>query len=52
LPAVHCSRSAGGLSPLGSIIGLLIICIVGFAGGLFLFDRTLKLARRLGILSV
>jgi ABC-2 type transport system permease protein len=42
----------GGLSPLGSIIGLLIICIVGFAGGLFLFDRTLKLARRLGILSI
>jgi ABC-2 type transport system permease protein len=43
---------AGGPSPGASIAILAIICVVGFTGGLFLFDRTLKYARRLGILSV
>jgi ABC-2 type transport system permease protein len=43
---------AGGPSVAASIGILAIICVVGFTAGLFLFDRTLKYARRLGILSV
>jgi ABC-2 type transport system permease protein len=42
----------GGMSPLTSIGILAAICVVGLAVGLFIFDRSLKLARRLGILSV
>jgi ABC-2 type transport system permease protein len=43
---------AGGLSPWTSIVVLTVFCVVAFTGGLFVFDRSLKLARRLGILSV
>jgi ABC-2 type transport system permease protein len=35
-----------------AIVILVVFCLVMFTGGLFLFDRSLKLARRLGILSV
>lgn len=35
-----------------AIIILVIFCLVVFTGGLVVFDRSLKLARRLGILSV
>ena len=42
----------GGPSPLVSIAILFGFCVVAFAVGLFVFDRSLKLARRLGILSV
>lgn len=43
---------AGGPSPLLSIGILALFCVVGFAVALFVFDRSLNLARRLGILSV
>lgn len=43
---------AGDPSPYLSMAVLLIFCVVTFTSGLFLFDRSLKLARRLGILSV
>lgn len=43
---------AGEASPYVSMLILLVFCLVAFTGGLFLFDRSLKLARRLGILSV
>jgi ABC-2 type transport system permease protein len=43
---------AGGPSPLASILILLGFCVFAFTVGLFIFDRSLKLARRLGILSV
>jgi ABC-2 type transport system permease protein len=42
----------GGLPPGQSIGLLLVICVVTFAAGLFLFDRSLKLARKWGILCV
>lgn len=42
----------GGPSPLASIAILSVFCLVTFTVGLFLFDRSLKLARRLGVLSV
>jgi ABC-2 type transport system permease protein len=41
-----------GPSALTSSIGLIIFCAVTFTLGLFLFDRSLRLARRLGILSI
>ena len=43
---------AGGPSPLASILILFGFCVFAFTVGLFIFDRSLKLARRLGILSV
>jgi ABC-2 type transport system permease protein len=43
---------AGGLSPLASIGILIGFCVVVFTVGLIVFDRSLKLARRLGILSI
>ncbi|MEU5940866.1 ABC transporter permease [Micromonospora sp. NPDC047548] len=43
---------AGEQSPAVSIAILALFCLVVFTGGLFVFDRSLKLARRLGILSV
>lgn len=43
---------AGEQSPAVSIAILAAFCVVVFTGGLFVFDRSLKLARRLGILSV
>jgi ABC-2 type transport system permease protein len=43
---------AGGPSPLLSIGILAAFCVVAFAVGLSVFDRSLNLARRLGILSV
>jgi len=42
----------GGPSIGVSIVALVVFCTVVFGVGLFLFDRSLKLARRLGILSV
>jgi ABC-2 type transport system permease protein len=42
----------GGLSPVTSIVLLAVSSGIGLAAGLALFDRSLKLARRLGILSV
>jgi ABC-2 type transport system permease protein len=42
----------GSLSPLTSMAILAVFCLVAFSFGLFLFDRSLNLARRLGILSV
>jgi hypothetical protein len=42
----------GGL-PLYASIGILVaFCAVTFVAGLFVFDRALRLARRLGILSI
>lgn len=43
---------ADGLSPLTSTLVLALFCAVTFALGLFIFDRSLRLARRLGILSI
>jgi len=43
---------AGDLSPNMSILVLVIFCGVAFTLGLWVFDRSLKLARRLGILSL
>lgn len=42
----------GGLPPLASVGILALFCVVVFGLALALFDRSLKLARRLGILSV
>lgn len=41
-----------GMSPLWSIVWLFAFCVIVFSAGLFIFDRALKLARRLGILSI
>ncbi|WP_430791675.1 ABC transporter permease [Actinoplanes sp. G11-F43] len=41
-----------GLSPLAATLILAVFCLVTFALGLFVFDRSLRLARRLGILSI
>jgi len=41
----------GGMSPLVSVGILTGFCVVAFTVGLYLFDRSLNLARRLGILS-
>ena len=46
------TRPVGGPSIGVSIVALVVFCTVVFGVGLFLFDRSLKLARRLGILSV
>jgi ABC-2 type transport system permease protein len=43
---------AGGMSPLTSIAVLAAFCVLALGVGLYLFDRSLTLARRLGILSV
>jgi ABC-2 type transport system permease protein len=43
---------AGGPSPLVASAALAIFCLLAGAIGIFLFDRSLRLARRLGILSV
>jgi ABC-2 type transport system permease protein len=43
---------AGGPSPMISIAILVAFCIVVFTVGLIVFDRSLKLARKLGILSI
>jgi ABC-2 type transport system permease protein len=43
---------AGGPSPLVSILVLAAFCVVAFGIALVLFDQSLRLARRLGILSV
>ncbi|GAB3814714.1 ABC transporter permease [Micromonospora zhanjiangensis] len=43
---------AGGTSPGASIATLVVFCALVFAVGLFVFDRSLKLARKLGILSI
>ncbi|RKF24420.1 ABC transporter permease [Micromonospora globbae] len=42
----------GGLSPLWSAVILTVFCLVTFTAGLYVFDRALRLARRLGILSI
>jgi len=42
----------GELSPLVSLGILAIFCVVTFTLGLWLFDRSLRLARKLGILSI
>jgi ABC-2 type transport system permease protein len=44
--------SAGHIPPALSIGILAIFCVVAFVSGLFIFDRALRLARRLGILSI
>jgi ABC-2 type transport system permease protein len=41
-----------GLSLWWSLGILAVFCVVSFAVGLFVFDRSLRLARRLGILSI
>lgn len=41
-----------GLSPLTSLAILVVFCLAMFTIGLFVFDRSLKLARKLGILSI
>jgi ABC-2 type transport system permease protein len=46
------SPPAGGLPPLYSVLVLTGFCLVAFTVGLILFERSLRLARRLGILSV
>jgi ABC-2 type transport system permease protein len=43
---------AGGPGPLLSIVVLTVFCGLAFTVGLMVFDRSLRLARRLGILSV
>jgi ABC-2 type transport system permease protein len=43
---------AGGPGPTLSIVVLVAFCALAFTVGLVLFDRSLRLARRLGILSV
>ncbi|WBB69603.1 ABC transporter permease [Micromonospora sp. WMMD812] len=43
---------AEGLSPLTSLLVLVGFCMAMFAVGLVVFDRSLKLARKLGILSI
>lgn len=43
---------AGELSVGTSITVLAILCVVMFTGGLYIFDRSLRLARRLGILGI
>jgi ABC-2 type transport system permease protein len=43
---------AGGPSPLAASIALALFCLVVGAISIFLFDRSLRLARRLGVLSV
>jgi ABC-2 type transport system permease protein len=43
---------AGEMSPLLSVGILALFCVVTFSAGLFVFDRSLRLARRLGILSI
>lgn len=43
---------AGDIDPTTSIIVLTVFCLVAFAIGLWVFDRSLRLARRLGILSI
>jgi ABC-2 type transport system permease protein len=42
----------GELSPMVSLSILAVFCVVMFAVGLWLFDRSLRLARKLGILSI
>jgi ABC-2 type transport system permease protein len=42
----------GGLSAAWSVAILGVFCIVTFVTGLYVFDRALRLARRLGILSI
>jgi len=42
----------GGLSPAWAIGILTVFCAVTFTAGLWVFDRSLRLARRLGILSI
>jgi ABC-2 type transport system permease protein len=45
--------AANGHLPLALSIGILaVFCVVAFVTGLFVFDRALRLARRLGILSI
>ncbi|MBO3743302.1 ABC transporter permease [Actinoplanes flavus] len=46
------SASGGHMDPALSIGILAVFCVVAFATGLFVFDRALRLARRLGILSI
>lgn len=43
---------AGELDPVVSIAILAGFCVMAFAAGLWVFDRALKLARRLGVLSI
>ena len=43
---------AAGLSPLAATLILALFCALTFILGLFVFDRSLRLARRLGILSI
>ncbi|GAA0442431.1 hypothetical protein Aca07nite_63260 [Actinoplanes capillaceus] len=43
---------AEGLSPLAATLILAGFTVVTFVAGLFVFDRSLRLARRLGILSI
>ena len=40
------------MNPATSIAILAVFCVVSFVTGLFVFDRALRLARRLGILSI
>ncbi|HWS31471.1 MAG TPA: ABC transporter permease [Actinoplanes sp.] len=42
----------GQMDPGLSITILAVFCVVSFTAGLFVFDRALRLARRLGILSI
>jgi ABC-2 type transport system permease protein len=44
--------SVGQLPPALSVGILAVFCVVSFVAGLFVFDRSLRLARRLGILSI
>jgi ABC-2 type transport system permease protein len=46
------SAADGNLTPAVSIGILAVFCVVAFVVGLYIFDRALKLARRLGILSI
>jgi ABC-2 type transport system permease protein len=43
---------AGELGVGTCIVVLAILCVVMFTGGLYIFDRSLRLARRLGILGI
>ncbi|SDT55571.1 ABC transporter permease [Actinoplanes derwentensis] len=46
------SASSGHMDPSLSIGILAVFCVISFIAGLFVFDRALRLARRLGILSI
>lgn len=46
------TASTGHMDPTLSITILTVFCVVSFTAGLFVFDRALRLARRLGILSL